>query len=254
VLLALPVPLILGLFLAASWRLVDRQALQLVTLGLGAEPPRREGEPHHCRSCGGPLPAPGNEVLVECPFCSVENVFGFDLRHALGKALHQVRSLEHALRERRARRLAWAGPAAIGMLLALGAGYALVQTARAEFVSSSLSVCFRIIGPRDTSLDPYTCDRTLERNDPVSGREVKSAVLEGNDCPYCRLVVRKIAPGADPGAGIGGVDLVDDEDYAAFAVRRDGFAYLYVDSVFTLPASSGPTDAGDGAVLRPEAW
>ena len=250
-LLSPPLVLILGLFLVSSWKLVDRQTLQLVTLGMGAEPPRRDGEPHHCRSCGGPLPEPAGEVLVECQYCGVENVFGFDLRHALGRAVRQVKSLEQALRERRMRRLAWAGPAVLGALLALAAGRELVQSARntgtPELDSKPgferLWVCQRYRGVAPPWASPslaYDCDNWLERSDRVLGRDLRLALRgAGDHHPNFRVIVRKIAPRANPEDGTDGAVLDDNDDYSSFVVLEDGVARTYIDISFT---PSSPAD------------
>jgi hypothetical protein len=251
VLFALPLPLILGLFLAAAWRLVDRQALQLVTLGMGAEPPRRDGEPHHCRACGGPLPA-DNEILVECLFCDAQNVLGFDLRHALGKARIQVASLEQALRARRSRRLAWAWPAAIGAVLTLAAGYALVSTARAgieEVASSSeperLNVCVRFgLDPSVVPSDPYYCGQSLDRSDRVLGSELDLLLSGPASQDSWRYMVRRVAPGENPKLATDGVPLAPGDDYADFVVRKDGGAYLYVDGFYARRSAAPSADGG----------
>ena len=84
----------------------------------------------------------------------------------------------------------------------------------------------------------YACDNWLEQSDRVSGRDLRLAVRGAGDHPNFRLVVRKIAAGANPEDGTDGVVLVDDDDYSSFVVLKDGVAMTYIDIAYAPPSSA----------------
>lgn len=114
---------LLGLFGLVRASFVDRQALRLLALELGALPPPRPGEPQQCRNCGAPLAERPGEVLAYCVYCGTASILGLDVRPQAARAREQVLSLEEALRRRsRERRLWWGLSVAAALLLAVGGG------------------------------------------------------------------------------------------------------------------------------------
>jgi hypothetical protein len=118
-----PLAVIAGTFVLLRFRLVNRQALRLLTLGFAARDPVRPGDPYTCRRCGGALPAQANAnaLVAQCLFCNAENVLGIDLRGQEGAHVEEATSLEQALATRNRQRAFWGLllPVAVG-LLALG--------------------------------------------------------------------------------------------------------------------------------------
>ena len=116
-----------GLFTVLRASLVDRQALRLLTLDFGAQPPLRKGDPHTCRRCGAPLEERPGEVLVTCAYCMCDNVLGLDLGREVAPTEHQARSLEESFRERASETRLWGALKAVGIVLLTlgGAGVVL---------------------------------------------------------------------------------------------------------------------------------
>ncbi len=83
-------------------RFTDRQALQSLLALIGAQPPRRTGEPWGCRSCGAPL-ASGDFQLITCVFCGQQNVLGSPLFHRTAALAEEARRLEDVLVQRKRR-------------------------------------------------------------------------------------------------------------------------------------------------------
>jgi len=121
-----PFLVVAGLFAVLRASLVDRQALRLLTLDFGAQPPLRKGDPHTCRRCGAPLEERPGEVLVVCAYCSCDNVLGLDLGREVAPTEHQARSLEEAFRGRASEARLW------GVLKVTG--FALLVVALAGYV------------------------------------------------------------------------------------------------------------------------
>ncbi len=111
--------------------LVNRRAMQMLTLGFGALAPERDGEPPRCRRCHGPLPDAGPGGLVSCGYCQTENVTGIDLRPMVGSARAEEASLERTLRQRTRARLIWGSGAIL-------AGAALASSALVWGLSAAL--------------------------------------------------------------------------------------------------------------------
>jgi hypothetical protein len=142
-------------------------------------------------------------------------------------------------RARRARRLSWAGPAALGASVALAAIYGLARTTGAGIAGEvppldvqQLSVCNRyfMTGAPSPAQPAYDCTSVLERPGRVRGHKL----VMGHTGWH--LVVRRIAPGEDPEAGTDGVPLLEDDDYTSFAVvHESGQARIYVDCYSTAP-------------------
>ena len=106
-LLVFPLALIPGLYALLRMQLVDRFALRLLTLDLGAREPARAGDPYGCHACGAPLVVGPGEVVVRCVYCAADNVLGLDLRARTGRERAAARSLDEALRWRSKERTHW---------------------------------------------------------------------------------------------------------------------------------------------------
>ena len=106
-LVPLPAAAVLGGFFLARARLADRGALALLSLGFGALAPARKGEPSLCRRCGGPLPSAGLGGIVQCLYCSSENIEGLDLRPVADSLRSEHQGLDVPLRRRGRERLLW---------------------------------------------------------------------------------------------------------------------------------------------------
>lgn len=120
-----PLAIIAAMFVLVRFRLVNRQALRLVTLGFAARGPQRPGDPYTCRRCGGALPAAANATALvqRCVFCNTENVLGIDLRGQAGAHVEEAQSLEQALAARTKQRLLWGLMLPVAaVLLCLGGG------------------------------------------------------------------------------------------------------------------------------------
>jgi predicted RNA-binding Zn-ribbon protein involved in translation (DUF1610 family) len=69
---------ILPVFLTAGGVAVGdrrvRAALERVKMQARALPPVREGQPHRCHVCGGPVAPTAGEAVARCPFCQADNL------------------------------------------------------------------------------------------------------------------------------------------------------------------------------------
>ena len=230
-LFALPAPLVLGVVLVALWRLADRQALQLVTLDLGARPPAADGEPQRCRACGAPLPDAGDEVLVECAYCSAHNVLGLDLRPAARAEREQTVTLERALAERQKRRTTSASYAVVGVVVLALVGDVLIGTGRTAAtaapapIASGIRVCLR-------RYESYSCAPS-RLSPPISGTALREAVIHapGYAPDGGLLRVRSIPAGHSPESDDQGVYLDDTRTYTAYIVEDAGTRSVYVDEI-----------------------
>ncbi len=125
-----PPAAMLGAWALGRARLVNRGAMQILTLGFGALAPEREGDAPRCRRCHGPLYDAGVGGVATCGFCQSDNVTGIDLRPFVDKARAEQKTLDAVLRARRRKKIAWtiAGVGAAALLLGatvtLGAGIA----------------------------------------------------------------------------------------------------------------------------------
>lgn len=120
-----PLALIAAMFVLLRFRLVNRQALRLLTLGFAARDPQRPGDPYTCRKCGGALPAQQSSIVAVCIFCNAENVLGIDLRGQAGTHVQEAQSLEQALSSRNKQRVLWGLLLPVAAVLLLGGGVAL---------------------------------------------------------------------------------------------------------------------------------
>lgn len=116
---------ILGFAALIRGRLVDRQALRLVTFEFAACAPATPGAPSTCRACSAPLPAPGTRVVIPCVYCQAPNVLGIDLRREALAARSQRDSLEETLARRTSERRRWHGITAVALALIAVAGFSL---------------------------------------------------------------------------------------------------------------------------------
>lgn len=93
---------VVALVLAARMWLVDRCALQVVTLQFGARPPLHRQAPHGCRLCGAPLPisADAERVVYRCIYCRADNILGLEFASGTVAAHDQQKTLKEALRFR----------------------------------------------------------------------------------------------------------------------------------------------------------
>ena len=78
----------------AVTKIVQRQALRDLTMGMGARNASRPGEPPCCRQCGGTLLIRPDRVVAVCLFCQAENLLGLDLRPAAAAAQSRLYRLE----------------------------------------------------------------------------------------------------------------------------------------------------------------
>jgi hypothetical protein len=101
-------------------RLVNRGAMQLLTLGFGALAPVREGEAPRCRRCHGPLHDAGVGGVVTCGYCQSDNITGIDLRPFVDQARAEQQTLDATLDARRRAKIVWtlAGGGALLLLAA----------------------------------------------------------------------------------------------------------------------------------------
>ncbi|MBX3207230.1 MAG: sel1 repeat family protein [Labilithrix sp.] len=132
--LTVPTALFVVLFLVACivgfaalirGRLVDRQALRLVTLDFAADAPAAPGDPFTCRSCFAPLPEHGDHVLVACVYCRAANILALELRREASAVRRQQSSLDEALAHRDRERRRWRGVTGGALLLIALAGFSL---------------------------------------------------------------------------------------------------------------------------------
>ena len=117
-----PMPLLAvlgGFFFVRAW-IADRGALRLLALGYGALAPARRGEPSTCRRCHGPLPSAGLGGIVQCRYCSSENIAGMDLRPVVDSLRGQHERFDEPLKQRRRERVLWSVLALVS-LVAMGA-------------------------------------------------------------------------------------------------------------------------------------
>lgn len=129
-LLLVPPAAMLAAWALGRAKLVNRSAMQILTLGFGALAPAREGEPPRCRRCHGPLEDAGVGGVATCGYCSSDNVTGIDLRPFVDRARAEEQTLDAVLAERRSEKIKWAaagaGAAALLLLACItyGAGLA----------------------------------------------------------------------------------------------------------------------------------
>lgn len=111
--------------------MTSRGALRLLTLRFGARPPDREGDPHQCRTCGAPLRAVPEQMVVRCVYCDTDNILDLDLRRQAPADEDGSMDLEEVMAERRMERkrfLSRAGATLAGTLVgALCTMVAIVQ-------------------------------------------------------------------------------------------------------------------------------
>jgi hypothetical protein len=100
--------------------LVNRGAMQLLTLGFGALAPAREGEAPRCRRCHGSLHDAGVGGVVTCAYCLSDNITGIDLRPFVDNARAEQQTLDAALEARRRAKRGWT-LAGVGAFLLLSA-------------------------------------------------------------------------------------------------------------------------------------
>lgn len=174
-LLVFPLALIPGLYALLRMTLVDRFALRLLTLDMGARAPVRVGDPYGCHACGGPLVVGKDEVVVRCVYCGADNVLGLDLRVKAGRERAAARSLGEALawRSRERLRWRWRMMPALG-LTALG-GYLLWSSVRAPDPS-------HVLATEGRALEAVTRSRRDERM-PAVGPDGKLVVVRDLEDP-----------------------------------------------------------------------
>ncbi len=105
-----------GLFALIRGRLVDRQALRMLTLGFRAHPGSR-GKQLVCRDCGAPLPQGDPQSLVACTYCRAANILSVDLSERASAVREENLSLEVALSRRTRERARYRGYAWVGAVL-----------------------------------------------------------------------------------------------------------------------------------------
>jgi TPR repeat protein len=117
--LLLPVPFValLGSYVLGCARLVNRRAMQLLTLGFGALAPARDGEPARCRQCHAPLSDGEMGGVTSCAYCGADNIFGIDLRPFVDKTRAEKRTFDEVLADRQKARWSWGVAALIATAL-----------------------------------------------------------------------------------------------------------------------------------------
>jgi DNA-directed RNA polymerase subunit RPC12/RpoP len=103
----------------AVTRIVQRQALRELTMGMGARNAARPGEPPRCRQCGGTLLVRPGHVVAVCLFCQSENLLGLDLRPAAAAVQSRLYRLQPIVSKQASNRRLGLGAAALFSLLAL---------------------------------------------------------------------------------------------------------------------------------------
>ncbi|MBX5483966.1 MAG: sel1 repeat family protein [Myxococcaceae bacterium] len=116
---------ILGFFTFVRGRLVDRQALALLTVRFCARASGPEGKTLVCRNCRAPLPPGPPRTLVSCAYCQAPNVLAVDFNAQARAVDAEAKSLSRALQRRSAERRRWRGATVVGVLLIAGAAWAL---------------------------------------------------------------------------------------------------------------------------------
>jgi hypothetical protein len=130
---AFAVAAILGVNLTLRAGLVDRQALRLVTLDLGARPPPRPGAPPGCHACGAPLVVVADQLVARCVYCGTDNVLGIDVRRE-ARPLGRARiSLQSAIGKRTRERWLWRSLAVGAVPLIVFAGWTLGRATQYAF-------------------------------------------------------------------------------------------------------------------------
>jgi len=201
-LLIFPLALIPGLYALLRVQLVDRFALRLLTLDLGAREPVRAGDPYGCHACGGPLVVGSGEVVVRCVYCDADNVLGLDLRARAGRERAAARTLDEALRWRTVERRRWRVRLVPALALTLiGAGL-LGLAVRSDAATRSLTV-------EGGVLERVTRDEGDEFM-PSRAADGRLALVRDEDGPVVFVDGRRIGSGAWPAW---------DGDGAVLAVR-----------------------------------
>ncbi len=180
-LLVFPLAMIPGLYALLRVQLVDRFALRLLTLDLGAREPKRTGDPYGCHACGGPLVVRQDEVVVRCVYCDADNVLGLDLRARTGHAREAAKSLDAALAWRTRERRYWRwrlGPAlALTLLGALLLWRATRATPQSHTLTAVGGVLERVTDhPGDEHMPSRAVDGRLA---VVRGAEELAVVVDG---------------------------------------------------------------------------
>lgn len=98
---------------------------------LAAVAPPRDGVRPSCRSCGAPLPDPGENVVAVCAYCAADNLLLLDVPQMLRVERAGANAIDDALSARTLARLAMAG----AIVAALGA---------LAFAAFSLEIAFRV--------------------------------------------------------------------------------------------------------------
>lgn len=227
-LLVFPLALIPGVFMLLRATLVDRFALRLLTLDLGARTPTRDGDPFGCRACGGPLVVAEGEVVVRCVYCEADNVLGLDLRAKTRREQSSAVSLAEALawrtRERRRWRL-WLVPAVLSTAFGGAMLYGAVR-----------------LGPRTHALDAV--DGVLERVTTHPADE-HSPSVRGDELAFvelrdeARVVVAPLSDTDDRRIAGTGNMVAWDMDGVVLAQSDGAAARLEVDDTRSTPISFG---------------
>jgi DNA-directed RNA polymerase subunit RPC12/RpoP len=90
-----------ALYFVLRLHMTSRGALRLLTLRFGARPPAREGDSHQCRTCGAPLEAGADEMVVKCVYCDADNILPLDLRRESLASEGDALDLDEVMDERR---------------------------------------------------------------------------------------------------------------------------------------------------------
>lgn len=128
-------------FIMARAALANRRALHLLASSFGARPPRDDSGVHSCRRCSAPLPA-SESLVVQCAYCSADNLLGLDLRHEVEPTQAHRWDLEKVLQTRRTEQLVWV-LACFGacLLVALSVIMAIVSVVTAQEFEAERQRC-----------------------------------------------------------------------------------------------------------------
>lgn len=227
-LLVFPLALIPGVFMLLRATLVDRFALRLLTLDLGARTPTREGDPFGCRACGGPLVVAEGELVVRCVYCEADNVLGLDLRAKTRREQSSATSLAEALAWRTRERRRWRLGLVPAVLSTAFGGALLYGTVRIAGRTHALDAVGGV-------LERVTTHPVAEHSPSVNGGEI--AFVELRDEP--RVVVAQLSDTDDRRIAGTGSMVAWDTDGVVLAHSDGGASRLDGDETRSTPLSFG---------------
>lgn len=165
---------IMGFFTFLRGRLVDRQALELLTVRFCA---REQPKGLACRRCFAPLPKGPARALVACAYCEAPNILSADFGAQARAVEKEESSLEKALKRRDRERRRWRFATAGGLMLIAASGYALwAGIGRDELAGTCEQGDLRAC---------VTSGRKFFRSDPRHAEAMFKKACDGNDAEGC---------------------------------------------------------------------